>query len=156
MEYRRNILVKEKAMEIEVLYIRECPGYSPTLDLIQQILAEDRIQANITSVEVTDPGTPGFHGSPTVRINGRDVENVAGIVSCGLACRTYAGSGPSSNLPSADLIRTAIRREQRFDTIPPATAPLSAITAALQSRESVTVVIKLAPEHKRTRFEPGQ
>jgi hypothetical protein len=114
-------------MDIEVLYIRDCPGYPPMLEMIQQIVAEERIQANITSTEVTDievtdidvididviePSTAGFHGSPTVRINGRDIENVAGIATCGLACRTYAAGATISNLPSADLIRTAIRRER--------------------------------------------
>jgi hypothetical protein len=32
-------------MKIEVLYIQDYPGYRPTLEAIEQIVAEDRVKA---------------------------------------------------------------------------------------------------------------
>jgi hypothetical protein len=79
-----------KPMDIEVLYIPDCPGYRPTVDAIRQIVAEDHVKATVKAVEVTNPNTPGFNGSPTVRINGKDIESGSIATTCGgLACRTY-------------------------------------------------------------------
>jgi hypothetical protein len=74
-------------MKIAVLYIRECPGHISTLAMIEQIIKEYRIKATVTAVEVIDPNTPGFLGSPTVRINGQDIERVAAGAARGLGAR---------------------------------------------------------------------
>jgi hypothetical protein len=50
--------------------------------------------------------TTDFLGSPTVRINGLDIEPSARQrTAFGMMCRTYEGSG---SVPSEDLIRSAI------------------------------------------------
>jgi hypothetical protein len=84
-------------MKIEVLYIQDCPGYRPTLAAIEKILAEEKIAAAVTPIEVTSANAPGFPGSPTVWINGKDIERDASPAgACGLACRTYVAVGPLS------------------------------------------------------------
>ena len=50
----------------------------------------------------------GFLGSPTVRIDGLDIEPSARQrTAFGMMCRTYEGGG---GVPSEDLIRNAITR----------------------------------------------
>jgi hypothetical protein len=49
----------------------------------------------------------GFQGSPTIRINGLDIElSARQRITFGMMCRTYKGSG---GVPSEDLIRKAIK-----------------------------------------------
>ena len=54
-----------------------------------------------------------FSGSPTIRINGRDIEpQEGGIASFGLMCRLYAdGNGA----PSHQRLRDAIRRARELE-----------------------------------------
>src|SRR5438105_325628 len=103
-------IAKIATVKIEVLYIQECPGYRPTLDAIDHIIAENRIEATVTAIEVTDPNTSGFAGSPTVLIDGKDIQRGALAAACGLACRTYDSDGKFQNTPSHNLLKAAIRR----------------------------------------------
>jgi hypothetical protein len=96
-------------MNIEIFYIQDCPGYGPTLEAINQIIADERIAAAVTPIEVKVAIVDGFLGSPTVRINGRDIEDVPLVSACGLACRSYTSDGKRRNAPSREMIRSAIR-----------------------------------------------
>src|SRR5258708_21877074 len=50
-----------------------------------------------------------FIGSPTVRVNGLDVEPEARVVHhFGMGCRSYLDNGRRSGLPSVDLIRRSL------------------------------------------------
>jgi hypothetical protein len=95
-------------MKIEVLYLRNCPNHVPTMDRLRTVLSQEGLPADITEIEVKDPAAAkelGFVGSPTVRVDGLDIEPDCrtGTVT-GFACRRYAGG-----LPSEELIRAAIR-----------------------------------------------
>jgi len=94
-------------MKIEVLYFKDCPNYMPTLDRVRAILAQEDISDVVLEIEIKDESTArsvGFPGSPTVRINGEDIEpTMRGSAQIGFACRRYPGG-----LPSEQLIRTAI------------------------------------------------
>ena len=120
-------------MTIEILYIKDCPGFPRTLESVKRIAARYHIEAHITPVEVTDPATAGFRGSPTVRIDGMDIEASAGVASCGLCCRTYTADSGLSNVPSDALLMAAMLPPEHGKTVPPAIAPLAAIVAALGS-----------------------
>src|SRR5216683_1416932 len=69
--------------------------------------------AEVVEVEVKDAATAlmtGFLGSPTVRIDGRDVEPAArSAQEFGLTCRTYIDDGYRAGAPPIEWIRTAIR-----------------------------------------------
>ena len=52
----------------------------------------------------------GFPGSPTVRINGRDIEEDIGLAGlAGLSCRTYRENHVMRKLPGRALILRALR-----------------------------------------------
>ena len=55
----------------------------------------------------------GFLGSPSVRINGLDIESEErSLKSYGLSCRTYLDGAKRSGLPSSELIRLAISEQK--------------------------------------------
>ncbi|MCL6464402.1 MAG: DUF2703 domain-containing protein [Acidobacterium ailaaui] len=95
-------------MKIDVLYVEGCPNHLPAVQRIQQVLQDEDCQAVITEVLVPDAETAQqlrFPGSPTVRINGLDVEpDVQNAHAFGFMCRRYADGAPSY-----DQIRAAVR-----------------------------------------------
>ena len=103
-------------MNIEVLYFDGCPNHRPVVDRIQEILKEEGLSATISEVNVADPSVAqriGFLGSPSVRINGLDVEPTARSArDYGMMCRTYPVSGRREGSPSHEMLRQAILEGQ--------------------------------------------
>jgi hypothetical protein len=101
-------------MKIEVLYIDGCPHVPATVDAVKRCLAQLGLIYPITEMSVADQDMAvnvGFLGSPTVRINGLDIEPSAHQrTAFGMMCRTYEGSG---GVPSEDMIRSALAEAQR-------------------------------------------
>jgi hypothetical protein len=95
-------------MQIEVLHFGDCPNHLPTVERIDAILREEGCSADVREVLVPDVQTAqrvNFLGSPTVRVNGIDIEPAAlDRKDFGLMCRRYAGG-----VPSHELIRVAVR-----------------------------------------------
>ena len=95
-------------MQIEVLYFEDCPNHLPTVKRIKSVLHEEGCEAKVRELLVPDVETAqrvNFLGSPTVRVNGIDIEPAAQNRSdFGLMCRRYTGG-----VPSRELIRAAIR-----------------------------------------------
>ena len=97
-------------MRIEVLYIDGCPHFPAAIDATKRCLGQLGLTCPITEMSVRDQKMAvsiGFQGSPTIRINGLDIEPSARQrITFGMMCRTYEGSG---GVPSEDLIRKAIK-----------------------------------------------
>lgn len=100
---------------VEFLYWEECPSHERALELLQDVLREERFPANIRMyrVETDDEAeTLGFPGSPTIRIDGRDIDEMPDMPS-GLTCRIYRlPNGRMSPLPTRDVLIQALRRAQ--------------------------------------------
>lgn len=99
-------------MTIEVFTVAQCPNAQPTLSLLEAIVAEQHFRVQIRHVVVPDEKTARvlqFPGSPTVRVNGRDVEPEHAPTGYGLACRVYREGERSSGVPPARLIRNALK-----------------------------------------------
>lgn len=100
-------------MKVEVLYFDGCPHYKPTVDLVREVLREERVSVQVAEIHVADEVTAratSFLGSPTIRVNGLDVEPEArSSRDFGIMCRTYLTDGRREGLPSRDLIRQAVR-----------------------------------------------
>ena len=95
-------------MRIEVLYFDGCPNYSPAVDRLRTVLAGEGLPVEVIEIEVRDESAARelkFFGSPTIRVNGLDIEpDSRSIRDTGFACRRY-----SNGLPSEEMIRTALR-----------------------------------------------
>ncbi|HLF75949.1 MAG TPA: DUF2703 domain-containing protein, partial [Dehalococcoidia bacterium] len=65
-------------MRIEFLWFRDCPNHQPARELLRAVLQEKRIsEAFVEDIDATGPDVAAEHrfpGSPTVRVNGKDVE----------------------------------------------------------------------------------
>ena len=99
-------------MRIEILYVPGCPNYQPTFDRLQAILASEAVKTRIQGILVTtevEAKALSFPGSPTVRVNGEDVEPLQTSVPS-LACRLYENWG---GVPSEELLRVAISDAKR-------------------------------------------
>ena len=103
-------------MKIEVLYVPNCPNHAVALERLREILAGESLEAHLNEVLVSSAAMAHslkFPGSPTIRINGRDIEPQEGeTASFGLMCRLYAdGDGA----PSHQRLRDAIRRARDLE-----------------------------------------
>lgn len=96
-------------MQIDILYFDGCPNHQPTAELVREVVRTLGVEATIREVEVRnteDAARLKFLGSPTVQVNGEDVD--PGARSRGdysFSCRMYGRSGS----PSRDLIERALQ-----------------------------------------------
>ena len=97
---------------VEILYFDGCPNHEPAHELVEQVAAELGLQTEIELVEVADAETATrvrFLGSPSVRVDGRDVEPGADERSdFVLSCRVYRSERGLAGRPEADWIRSAL------------------------------------------------
>lgn len=64
-------------MKAEVLYFKGCPNHEPAVEQVRKALRSEGLPILVNEVEITDPGMAqkfGFLGSPSIRIDGIDVE----------------------------------------------------------------------------------
>ena len=95
-------------MTIEILFFAGCPYAQAAFDRVREVVRELGLDVEIRHVEVTDDADAfrqRFLGSPTVRVDGVDIEPGAGNrTDYSLTCRLYAGDG---EIPRV-LIRQAL------------------------------------------------
>lgn len=98
-------------MKIEVLYVADCPSHPVAVKLVSRVLAAEGVSADVREVLVEDESMAKelrFSGSPTIRIDGRDVVGETEAPSnFSLSCRLYGGSQMAA-LPPAEAIRRAV------------------------------------------------
>ena len=99
-------------MKIEVMYFQGCPNHHATVEQVIKALSAERITSPVQEIEVRDDSAAqalGFLGSPSVRVNGLDIEPAARIAQrTGFGCRTYVENGHRSGTPSVEMIRKAL------------------------------------------------
>jgi hypothetical protein len=104
-------------MKVEVLYFQGCPNQAPTVERVRAVLEDEGVTADILQVEVQDSAEAeslGFLGSPSVRINGTDVEaSSVATQAAGLTCRTYMDGSVREGVPPVEVIRRAVRDANR-------------------------------------------
>ena len=100
-------------MEIQFLYCEDCPSHLEAIQRLRKILAEEGIRAAIDIVKVEkqeDAEKFRFLGSPTIRINGLDIDPSVDP-HYAVTCRAYVlEDGRISPLPSEAMIRKALRK----------------------------------------------
>jgi len=100
-------------MKIELLYWDGCPSHPEALELLQTVLAERGIEATVELREVrTDSEAEAlrFPGSPTIRVEGRDVDAFGAEGRPALTCRIYyLADGRVSPIPSREQLEEALR-----------------------------------------------
>lgn len=121
-------------MKIELLYILDCPWCVKTKELIRKSLKEFKVNAYIEEILIDSEEKAkryNFAGSPTVRINGKDIQEevnkkrclpceelsertkeVTEFIKqeCSCGCRIYFHKGEQYPYPPKEMIREAIKR----------------------------------------------
>jgi len=96
-------------MRIDILYFAGCPNHLPTTELVRDVVQSLGLVATIRKVEVgatEDVARMRFLGSPTVQVDGQDVDPAArNRADYSLACRMYGRSGS----PLRALMEQAVR-----------------------------------------------
>ena len=103
-------------MRIQFLYWEDCPSHERALERLKQVMAEEKISAEIEILEVeTDEQARQWHftGSPTILIDDQDIDPPPDATHVALTCRVYHwADGRISPLPSPDMIRRALGAAQ--------------------------------------------
>ena len=96
-------------MEIELLYWRGCPSHPEARELLEQVVA-GAAEIRLREVHTQDEAEKlRFPGSPTIRIDGVDVDPAGAEGRAMLACRIYRlPDGKVSPVPSREMLEAAL------------------------------------------------
>ncbi len=99
--------------KVEFLFWQDCPSHPEARKRLQEVMAEAGIEVPIEEIEVltdADAERLGFPGSPTIRVDGVDIDPVGATqMGTALACRVYRlADGRFSPVPDKDMIRRAL------------------------------------------------
>ena len=100
-------------MDVELLYWDGCPSYPEARQLLADVLAASGVETEIRMHHVaTDDEARArrFPGSPTIRIDGRDVDPYGADSPPALTCCVYhLPDGRVSPIPSREDLEAALR-----------------------------------------------
>lgn len=105
-------------MKIQFLFWEDCPSHPEAWDRLHDVLRELRIETEAERIEVTTEDEAqrwGFAGSPTILVNGQDIDPQPDRPAR-LTCRLYFHEdGRPSPLPSHAMIARAIEAARAAD-----------------------------------------
>jgi len=100
-------------MKVEILYFEGCPNHAPALEMVERMLNQEGIRAEVRTVEVRDIETAQalrFIGSPSVRVDGVDIKAGREEDPPFFGCRTYTVDGKTAGVPPEKWLLDALRR----------------------------------------------
>jgi hypothetical protein len=98
-------------VKIELLYFEGCLHWQLTKEMTEQVLAEKGIDGGIEMVRIESAGEArslAFMGSPSLRVDGKDVEPGELPMGYNLECRIYWMDGRPEGAPKREWIEAAI------------------------------------------------
>jgi len=100
---------------VELLWWRECPSWERAIEMLREQMRELSLDADSLRVtEITgrqDAEARGFPGSPTILIDGADLQPPGPDQPGGLTCRVYRRrDGRPSPLPDPEDLREALEK----------------------------------------------
>jgi hypothetical protein len=102
-----------KPARIEVYFWEGCPSHPEAVELLHEVLAELGLETPVELREVLTHEQAeelGFPGSPTIRVDGRDVDPEGADTPPALTCRVYRlPDGRLSPVPSREQLEDALR-----------------------------------------------
>ena len=104
-------------MKVELYYLDGCPSWQRALENLEQALQLEQLSVQVEAILVADSADvqlKRFIGSPTIRIDGVDIEGPgAETRGYGYGCRVYADGSCTAGWPSVNQVRRALQRERR-------------------------------------------
>jgi len=105
---------EHQTLSIQFQYSEDCPSHEAALERLNQALDEEGVQAKVYIVKVDTQAQVralNFIGSPTILINGVDIDPPPVDAVAALSCRAYRlEDGRISPLPSLQMIRHALQQ----------------------------------------------
>lgn len=138
MLLKARTAVAEDEMKIQLLYILDCSWCLKTKKLIREVLDELKVEAEVEEILIDNKEKAkkyNFFGSPTVRINGQDIEEeilkerclsceeLSQLTNkatkfvreeCCLGCRVYSYKGRQYPYPPKGLLKEVIKKLKGF------------------------------------------
>ena len=101
------------ATKVELYWWEGCPSWHDALTLVRDAMSDaglDPDQLEVVRIETEDDAErEGFIGSPTIRVDGHDVQPPTDPEPPGLTCRVYRlRDGRTSPLPDPADVREAL------------------------------------------------
>ena len=97
---------------IELLYLLDCPNHASFLPHLRQLLRDQGINDPVRLIEITgddEAQRQRFLGSPTLRINGADVDpSAVGRTDYGMQCRIYLTEDGAQGIPPDSWVLRAL------------------------------------------------
>ena len=101
---------------IELFYFEDCPSWEQALENLEAAKRLEGVSVPVDKVLVTsgeDAKAKRFLGSPTIRIDGMDLDGPeADKREFMLGCRLYPEGDETTGWPSVAVIRRALQRAQ--------------------------------------------
>jgi hypothetical protein len=100
-------------VRVEFLYFAECPAHKQALVNLKAALRESKIRADLVMINVTtleQAEKLGFQGSPSIRVNGKDMDGRNDGYF--YACRVYHIGGKLTATPTKEFIRDKLSELQ--------------------------------------------
>jgi len=99
-----------RRVKVELWYFEGCPGFAELLPRVRELVAA-RADVELCRVEsLEEAERVRFLGSPTLRVDGEDVEpGAGGRVDYGLKCRLYRTESGQFHAPPDEWIRRALK-----------------------------------------------
>ena len=100
-------------VRIDLLFWEGCPSHPEAEALLRDVLADRAIAADVELREVRTQAEAEelrFPGSPTIRVDGRDIDAAGASGRPALTCRIYhLPDGRPSPVPSREQLEEALR-----------------------------------------------
>lgn len=100
-------------LRVDVLYFEGCPSGTAAYDLARTVVRSVGVVADVNLIEVTSDEMAreiGFLGSPSIRIDGQDIEPARrNDVAHSLSCRIYRTTSGAQGLPPEEMLAAALR-----------------------------------------------
>ncbi len=133
---------RDVPMQVEVLVFEGCPHAGEAMALVREVVGRLAPGASVDRVAVDTPeeaAALGFLGSPSVRVNGEDIERRS-TGQGSLCCRSYAGKG----VPPEWMVEAAILRALRPEGI-----LFLCVANSARSQMAEGIARSIAPAHVR-------
>jgi hypothetical protein len=107
-------VLRRSTVKIEILYFDGCPTYRVVEETLREVLEQEDAETHVELVAVnTDEEAQKlrFPGSPTLRVDGRDLFPAGECGDWRLGCRVYATPEGLKGSPTTEMLREALIRE---------------------------------------------
>lgn len=102
---------------VEILTFPGCPNGAPARELVERAIAAAAVDVDLREIDVPDAKTAQrlrFLGSPTIRVNGRDVEPGADArEDFHRGCRLYRSTSGLGGVPDESWVDAALEDARR-------------------------------------------